>query len=74
MTDHTPWLTAIYLLENLGELVAAKRQRLGLTSRQMATATHVSYGTIRRLESGLGIQTGNAVKLLRWLSEERPPP
>jgi len=56
--------------ERLGELVRLERQRKGLSLREVAQQSGVSYSTVHRVERGLAPSYDNFVALARWLGLE----
>lgn len=68
--------TALDVIEGIGERVATRRERDGLSLREVGRATGVSHVTIRRVELGRRNLRGRAaaldvdtlVRLLRWLA------
>ena len=56
--------------ERLGELVRVERQRKGLSLREVAQQSGVSYSTVHRVERGLAPSYDNFVALARWLGLE----
>lgn len=67
---------ALDVVEGLGDLVAARRERDGLSLRDVGRAVGVSHVTIRRVELGrrnlrgrvAAIDADTVVRILRWLA------
>ena len=64
----TPYAEILALLDSLPVLVREKRRREGLSLRQAARDTGLSFSTICRCENGDDIVLTHARALLAWIS------
>ncbi len=61
------------LIEKLPALVRERRQALGVSLREAAEWTGVSFNTLSRIERGGSASAENVVRLLRWLDQDVTP-
>ena len=58
-------------IESIPVAIRTRRERLGLSLRQVADAAGLSFMTVSRVEAGKGFDARTAVRLMRWL--DGPP-
>lgn len=58
--------------EAFGELVWQKRERYGLSLREVGRLTGLSFSTVSRVEHGLGANFRNFMALADWLELNGP--
>jgi len=59
------------VLESLSHAVAITRRARGVSLRQCAQETGVSFTTVRRFENGEAIAMDSVVALMRWIDQTR---